>query len=171
LLAPWAVAALLVNFLVPALFAANRSRLLNTLALPLLLVHLGVTTAAHALLGLDGAVGAFFFAPACFAVVLLIAGEGSAVGGLARELAGTTVSYAALCAVAFGASWGLGSAVGGFIGEALAIVLGCALYGAGLLLVAPRQVEMLRGVLARKPRAPMAVPASAAASAYTGGPA
>ena len=76
LLVPWTVCALLVNFLLPMLFAVGRARLLSILAVPLVLLHIAATAIGSALFGVDGAVGAFFVAPACFAGVLLYAGAG-----------------------------------------------------------------------------------------------
>ena len=59
------------------LFAVGRAGLLNALAVPLLLLHLAATALASALFGVDGAVGAFFIAPGCFAAILLVAGPGA----------------------------------------------------------------------------------------------
>ncbi len=172
LLVPWTIAALLVNLLLPALFAANRARLLNMLAVPMLIGHIAITAVAHQLFGLDGAVGAFFIAPACFVVVLLVAGAGSAAGSLARELAAITVAFVALCGVAFGGGWWLGSALGSGLGaELVAILVGVAIYLAGLVVVAKPQIDVLRTALRRAPRGAAAVATSAPASAYTGGPA
>ena len=85
LLVPWTVCALLVNFLLPMLFAVGRSRLLNILALPFVLLHLAATAIGSTLFGVDGAVGAFFVAPAFFAGVLLVAAAGN--GGPERPRA------------------------------------------------------------------------------------
>ena len=74
LLVPWTLAALLVNFLLPVLLALGRARLLGALALPLVAIHIAATALGTALFGVDGAVGAFFVAPACLAAVLLVAG-------------------------------------------------------------------------------------------------
>ena len=170
LLIPWTIGALLVNFLLPALFAANRALLLNLMALPLLAVHLLATGVGHALFGLYGAVGAFLVAPALFAAALMVAGTDSSPGPLARELARTTAAFLALSTLAFGIAWGLGVAVGrGFGGEALAILVGCGLYATGLRFVLPAELEVLGRALVARSRRAGAVPASNPASAY-GGP-
>lgn len=153
LLVPWTVCALLVNFLLPVLFALGRAGLLNALALPLVVVHLVATAIGSALFGVDGAVGAFFVAPACFAAVLLVAGAGrEAAPALLAELAGDALRFVALAALAFGAGWALGTALHSeFAQVALAAVIGCALYLAGLRLVARRQLQVLLNAVAVRP--------------------
>ncbi len=85
LLCAWTVAALLVNLLLPALFALGRTRLVNGLAPVVVLLHAGITALAGALFGVDGVVGAFCVVPAAFAAVLLIAGAGRGWVPIARR--------------------------------------------------------------------------------------
>ncbi len=153
LLVPWTVCALLVNFLLPMLFAVGRSRLLNILAVPFVLLHIAATAIGSALFGVDGAVGAFFVAPACFAGVLLYAGAGRAAApALLRELAGDAGRFLGLAALSFGASWALGATLSSDLAQAaLAGVVGCALYAVGLRLIARRQLEMLMSTLVVRP--------------------
>jgi peptidoglycan biosynthesis protein MviN/MurJ (putative lipid II flippase) len=147
LLVPWTVAALLVNFLLPAMFAVGRAGLVNALALPMVVLHVAATVAGNALFGVEGAVGAFFVAPAFFAGALLIAGaeERRIATALAREMAGDASRFLLLAAVAFGVAVVVTDPVGGLVGTMLAAVLGGVLYAAGLALFARQQV----GVLAR----------------------
>jgi peptidoglycan biosynthesis protein MviN/MurJ (putative lipid II flippase) len=147
LLVPWTVAALLVNFLLPAMFAVGRAGLVNALALPLVVIHVAATIAGNALFGIDGAVGAFFLAPALFGAVLLAAGaeERRVAAALAREMAGDASRFLLLAAVAFGVAVAVTDPLGGFAGTVLAALLGGALYAAGLALFARQQI----GVLAR----------------------
>ncbi len=153
LLVPWTVAALLVNFLLPVLLAMGRARLLGALAPALLALHLALTAAAAALWGVDGAVGVFWVAPAALAVVLLLNGAGA---GQARELAGELgadgARFLALAALAFGAGWLGGSALGADLAQAaLAGAIGCAAYLAGLCLVARRQLQVLVSAVVARP--------------------
>ena len=112
LLIPWTLAALLVNFLLPLLLALGRSRLLGALALPLVLVHVAATALGSALFGVDGAVGAFWVAPALLAATLLVAGAGRQLAGqLAGELATDTVRFVGLAALAFATGWVAGEAL------------------------------------------------------------
>jgi peptidoglycan biosynthesis protein MviN/MurJ (putative lipid II flippase) len=150
LLVPWTVAALLVNFLLPAMFATGRARLLNALAVPVVIVHLLATVVGQALFGIEGAIAAFAVAPAGFAVVLLIAGAGPLAGPLARELTNDALRFLALSAAAFG----LGAAVAGTLPDGLAAafvsgLVGCVVYGAGLAVIARRQLSVLAGSLLR----------------------
>ncbi|HEY2766806.1 MAG TPA: hypothetical protein VGI76_01035 [Solirubrobacteraceae bacterium] len=153
LLVPWTVCALLVNFLLPVLFALGRAGLLNALAAPLVLIHLAATAIGSALFGVDGAVGAFFVAPACFAAVLLVAGAGrSATPALLAELAGDAARFLVLAALAFGAGWALGSTLPSELAQVLlAGAVGCALYVAGLRLVARRQLQVLLNAVVVRP--------------------
>jgi peptidoglycan biosynthesis protein MviN/MurJ (putative lipid II flippase) len=152
LLAPWTVVALLVNFLIPALLAHGRSRLLNTLALPLLAVHLAATALGSILFGVTGAVAAITVAPACLAMTLLAAGTGPhRYAGVARQLARQAAAFAGLAVTAFGLAWIVTaplSSVG--IAAALAAILGAVGYLLGLRLLARREVEVLLGALAAR---------------------
>lgn len=150
LLAPWTVVALLANFLLPAMFAIGRGRVLNALAIPLLLAHIAATAAGRALFGVDGAVGAFFVAPACFAAVLLVLGAGSTSRVLARELSRDAAVFVGLSTLAFGVGYVAASDIsGGLAAAAASAAIGCLAYGGGLLIVARRQLEVLRGALGR----------------------
>ena len=135
------------------LFAVGRSRLLNILALPFVLLHLAATAIGSTLFGVDGAVGAFFVAPAFFAGVLLVVGAGrTGAPALLRELAGDAGRFLGLAAVSFGAAWALSTALpSGFAQAALAGIVGCALYGVGLGLIARPQLEMLVSTLIVRP--------------------
>jgi peptidoglycan biosynthesis protein MviN/MurJ (putative lipid II flippase) len=153
LLVPWTVAALLVNFLLPVLLAMGRARLLGALAPALLALHLAVTAAGAALWGVDGAVGVFWVAPAALAGVLLLSGAGA---GQARELAGQLgadgARFLALAALAFGAGWIGGSALGADLAQAaLAGAIGCTVYLAGLCVVARRQLQVLVSAVVARP--------------------
>ena len=145
LLVAWTLAALLVNFLLPVLLALGRARLLGALAVPLVVVHLAATAAGTALFGVDGAVGAFWVAPALLAAVLIVAGAGrSHADPLARELAVDALRFTGLAALAFGAGWAVAHALpAGLAQAAVAGMLGTLLYLAGLRLVARPQLEML----------------------------
>jgi peptidoglycan biosynthesis protein MviN/MurJ (putative lipid II flippase) len=150
LLVPWTVAALLVSFLLPALFAIGRARLLNALAPPLLVLHVLATAVGAAAFGVDGAVGAMFVAPVCFGIALLVAGAGPGAAGMARELGGDAARFLILSGLAFGGAWLIGKAVPeGLTAVSAAAIFGSAAYLAGLALVARRQVTVLLGVFAR----------------------
>jgi len=150
LLVPWTLAALLVNFLLPVLFAAGRAGLLNALAVPLILVQLAASAIGSALFGVDGAVGAFFVAPTCFAAVLLRAGAGPASAGLASRMLGDAARFLGLAALAFGAGWALGATVPSTLGQpVVAVIVGSVLYAAGLRLVARRQLQVLLSAVLR----------------------
>ena len=154
LLAPWTVAALLVNFLMPVLLALGRARLLGALALPLVLMQLAVTALGSALFGVDGAVGAFWIAPSCLAAALLVAAAGRAgAGALAGELARDALRFLGIAALAFGAGWALGAALPAseLVQAAVAGVVGCLAYAVGLWIVARPQLEVLVGVLVTRP--------------------
>ena len=143
LLAPWTLASLLVNFLLPSMFALGRGRLVNLLALPLVATHVLATVVGNALFGVDGAVGAFVVAPGCLALVLLAVTTGQARKRLARELGGDAVRFGALAAVAFGAGAMTLLASGGTIAALAGATVGACLYVAGLAIVARPQVEVL----------------------------
>lgn len=153
LLVPWTVFALLVNFLLPVMFALGRTRLLNLLALPLVLAHVAATALGSLLFGVEGAVGAFFVAPACFAVVLLATGAGRDVRvGLALQLAAVTVRFLLVAIVAFGTGWALGATLSAPFAQAVVGgAVGVGLYLAGLRLFARPQLEVLLGALSSRP--------------------
>jgi peptidoglycan biosynthesis protein MviN/MurJ (putative lipid II flippase) len=150
LLVPWTVGALLVNFLLPALFAGGRSKLVNWLAPGLVVLHLAATAAGNALFGIEGAVAAFAVAPCSFAAVLLIAGAGRDAGILGREICLDAARFLGVAAVAFG----LGALAGAALPAGLAAATGAGLVGAvayalGLAVVARKQMRVLTGTLLR----------------------
>jgi hypothetical protein len=63
LLGAWTIAALLVNLLLPALFALGRSKLVNALAPVIVVLHIVVTAVGGMLFGVEGVVGAFIVEP------------------------------------------------------------------------------------------------------------
>lgn len=148
LLFAWTVAALLVNLLLPAMFALGRVKLVNALAPVLVAVHVGATALGGALFGVNGVVGAFVVAPLCFAVTLLLAGAGSGSAAIARELARDGLRFVLAAAACFGVGALVGDAAGGGIASpALAIGVGSALYVALTPWLAPEQVRLLVGAL------------------------
>jgi peptidoglycan biosynthesis protein MviN/MurJ (putative lipid II flippase) len=153
LLVPWTLSALIVNFLLPVLLALGRARLLGAVALPLVLVHLGVTALGSALFGVDGAVGAFFVASTLLAGVLLVAASGRAdAARLGHELAVDVVRFVGLATISFGVGWGTGSALHAGLAQAVVSgAIGCALYLAGLRIVARPQLEMLLRTVVVRP--------------------
>jgi peptidoglycan biosynthesis protein MviN/MurJ (putative lipid II flippase) len=154
LLTPWLLAALVVNFLLPVLLALGRARLLGALALPLVLAQLAATALGSALFGVNGAVGAFWIAPSCLAVTLLIAAAGrSGAASLARELGRDAARFLALAAVAFGTGWLVGAALPAaeLVQAAVAGLVGCTVYLAGLWLVARQQLQVVFGALVPRP--------------------
>jgi putative peptidoglycan lipid II flippase len=156
LLAPWLIAALIVNFLLPVLLALGRARLLGALAVPLVLLQLAATAIGSALFGVDGAVGAFWIAPSALAAVLLVAATGRAgAAALARELARDGLRFLVVAALAFGCGWAIGAALPApeLVQAAVAGVFGCAAYLVGLWLIARPQLEVLMGALVTRPAA------------------
>ncbi len=154
LLAPWLLAALLINFLLPVLLALGRARLLGALALPLVLLQLAATALGSALGGVDGAVGAFWVAPSALAATLLVVAAGrDGAASLLRELAGDALRFLALAALAFGAGWLVGAALPApeLVQAAAAGLIGAGAYLAGLWLVARQQLAVLVGALVPRP--------------------
>jgi len=148
LLGAWTVAALLVNLLLPAMFALGRAKLVNALAPVLVLFHVAATALGGALFGVDGVVGAFFLAPAAFAVVLLLVGAGRASGEIARELARDGLRFVLAAAACFGIGAAIGDAVGtAMLATATAIGAGSLLYALLTPWLAPDQVRLLIGAL------------------------
>jgi peptidoglycan biosynthesis protein MviN/MurJ (putative lipid II flippase) len=148
LLAAWTVAALLVNLLLPALFALGRTRLVNGLAPVVVGLHAGITALAGTLFGVNGVVGAFCVVPTAFAAVLLIAGAGRGWAPIARELLRDGFRFTALAA----ASFGLGvlvadQVVAGTAAPLLAIGIGGVLYALTTSQLAPRQIRLLVGAV------------------------
>jgi peptidoglycan biosynthesis protein MviN/MurJ (putative lipid II flippase) len=165
LLAPWAVAALLVNLLLPALLALGHGRLVNALSPALLAVHVAATALGGILLGSDGVVGAAFIAPSAFAVVLFLVGVKEGRWRLARTLANDGGRLAAFAAASFGAAAVLAALIADGLAEALLSgVLGCALYGACLLLAVPRLLGVMLAAIRPRLDAGQAAEAAAPAS-------
>jgi hypothetical protein len=145
LLAPWTVAALLVNLLLPAMFALDRARLVNGVAPALIAVHLAATAVGGALFGVNGAVGAFFVAPASFAAVLLIAAPGGSGRAVAPELLRDGLRFALLAGGCFAAGAAAGAAVPGIASGIVAVGVGGVLYVLATSRLAPSQIRMLVG--------------------------
>jgi peptidoglycan biosynthesis protein MviN/MurJ (putative lipid II flippase) len=148
LLCAWTVAALLVNLLLPALFALGRTRMVNLLAPLVVAAHAGVTALAGVLFGVNGVVGAFCIVPMAFAIVLLVAGAGRNWLTIARELARDGLRFAVLAFVSFG----LGTVAAeeltsGIATPLLAMGVGAVLYGLTTSQLAPRQVRLLVGAV------------------------
>jgi hypothetical protein len=161
LLCAWTVGALLVNLLLPALFALGRARVVNALAPPIVVLHIALTALGGALFGASGVVGAFCIVPLGFAVLLLLLGAGRGSGPIARELAIDGLRFSFLAASCFGVGAVIGDQIGGGIGAPLAtIAIGSLLYGALTSRLAPRQVRLLVGAMR-----PTSGSASASASA------
>jgi glycosyltransferase involved in cell wall biosynthesis/peptidoglycan biosynthesis protein MviN/MurJ (putative lipid II flippase) len=148
LLAPWLAGALVVNFLLPALFALGRERLVNGLAVPLVMLHVAVTAAGDALWGAEGAVAAMCVAPIVFGSVLLAVGAGSRRRMAALQILRDAVTFMGLAGAAFGAAWLAGLVLEpGVLRELIVICVGLALYLGLLLVVAPHQLRVLLGAL------------------------
>ncbi len=148
LLCAWTVAALLVNLLLPALFALGRAKIVNALAPLVVVLHIAVTALAGTLFGVNGVVGAFFVVPLAFAVVLLVVGARSASVPIARELARDGLQFAFAAAACFGIGAAVGHAVAsGLAAPLLTIGIGSLLYGALTPWLAPQQVRLLVGAV------------------------
>jgi peptidoglycan biosynthesis protein MviN/MurJ (putative lipid II flippase) len=148
LLCAWTLAALLVNLLLPALFALGRTKLVNLLAPVVVLAHAGVTALAGVLFGVNGVVGAFCIVPLAFAAVLLVAGAGQGWAPIARELARDGLRFVALAALSFGIGVAVADTLtSGLLTPLLAIGIGGILYGLTTSQLAPRQVRLLVGAV------------------------
>ncbi len=147
LLAPWLAAALVLNFAIPALFALSKARLVNVLAPFALALHAVASVAGAAIDGVNGAILAMAVAPFVFGLVLVIVGAGSATLSVTRELALDTLRAGGLAAVAFGAGAAASSVLGAeeLLAAAISLGVGGLLYGAGMLALAPRAVQVLLG--------------------------
>jgi hypothetical protein len=156
LLAAWTVGALLVNLLLPAMFALDRARLVNLLAPAVMVLHVAATAVGGAAWGAGGVVGGAFVAPLSFAVVLLVVGAGRGSGPLARELGRDLLRFAGLAAVSFGAGAAIGTLASGLVGSFVAVAVGSVLYVVLMSRLARDQVQTLVGSVK---------PASASASA------
>jgi hypothetical protein len=149
LLCAWTVAALLVNLLLPAMFALDRAKVVNALAIPVFVLHVAITALGGALFGANGVVGAFFIVPLVFAVVLLVVGAGRGSGAIARELARDGLRFAFFAAACFGIGAAIGEAIGtGIETPLLTVGIGSILYGVvAALRLAPGQMRLLLGAV------------------------
>jgi peptidoglycan biosynthesis protein MviN/MurJ (putative lipid II flippase) len=148
LLAAWTVAALLVNLLLPALFALGRSKLVNLLAPAIVVLHIAVTALGGVLFGAEGVVGAFFVVPLAFAVVLLLAGAGRESGPIAQELAKDGLRFALLAGISFGIGAAVGETfAGGIAAPLLTLGIGSLLYVSLGLRLAGSQMRLLLGAV------------------------
>jgi hypothetical protein len=156
LLAAWTVGALLVNLLLPAMFALDRARFVNLVAPAVMALHVASTAVGGALAGADGVVGGAFVAPLAFAVVLLVVGAGRGAPPLVRELGRDLLRFALLAAVSYGAGAAAGSVASGLLRSFIAVAVGSILYVVLMSRLARDQMQTLLGSVR---------PASASASA------
>jgi peptidoglycan biosynthesis protein MviN/MurJ (putative lipid II flippase) len=148
LLCAWTVAALLVNLLLPALFALGRAKIVNLLAIPVVVAHIAVTALGGALFGANGVVGAFFVVPLAFAIVLLALGAGRNGVPIGRELARDGVRFLLISAAGFGIGDAIASSLtSGIATPLLTIAIGSLLYGISALRLAPGQMRLLMGAV------------------------
>ena len=167
LLAPWAVAALLVNLLLPAMLALGYGRLVNAMAPGLLALHVAATAVGGVLLGSTGVVGAAFVAPAAFAATLFVVGVREGRWALLGTLAGDGGRLSAFAVGSFGAAALVATLLLDGIPEAIAAgALGCAFYAACLRVAVPRQLRVMIDAIRSKPAAaqPAGTPASSSIS-------
>ncbi len=144
LLCTWTVAALLVNLLLPALFALGRAKVVNLLAPVVVVLHIAVTALGGAVFGVNGVVGAFFVVPTAFAVTLLLIGAKRASGPIARELGRDGLRFALAAAACFGAGALLGTSLAsGLAVPLLTLGAGTLFYACLTPWLAPDQVRLL----------------------------
>jgi hypothetical protein len=131
------------------MFALDRTKVVNALAIPVFVLHVAITALGGALFGANGVVGAFFIVPMIFAVVLLVVGAGRGAGPIARELAGDGLRFAFFAAACFGIGAAIGTAVGtGVETPLLTVGIGSILYGAvAAVRLAPDQMRLLIGAV------------------------
>lgn len=152
LMAPWLVAAQLVNLLLPVMFALGRARLVNACAPLLVGLQLAFTAIAGMLFGLNGVVGAMFLAPLAFVAFMLLTEGGADLPAVVRELLRDGARFILLAAGSFGGAAVLTLALPGGVGRAVACgLIGSAGYVLGLKLTAGEQLQML---LNRSPSGP-----------------
>jgi hypothetical protein len=148
LLCAWTLGALLVNLLLPAMFALGRARMVNTLAPAIVVLHVAVTALGGVLFGANGVVGAFCVVPLVFAVILLIAGAGRGAGSIARELARDGLRFGVAAAASFGAAAAISGALAtGVAVPLLTIGIGSLLYALLASRLAPHQMRLLIGAV------------------------
>ena len=145
LLCAWTVAALLVNLLLPAMFALGRAALVNLLAPALSSLHVAATRSAGALRRRRGGRRRLRRSPLCFAVVLLYIGAGDVRWHLARQLARDGLRLGGTAVVSYGAAALLGAALADGIVEAMiTAVCGTILYVVlAFAAAAPEQVRLV----------------------------
>jgi hypothetical protein len=165
LLSIWTVAALLVNLLLPAMFAVGKARFTNLLAPALLAVHVAASALGGVLFGAYGVVGAAFVAPTLFACAMLAKSGRETTEILIGEIGRDAVRFLGTAAICFGAGALVGDAVGSGLGSSLAAgAAGCALYVGSLPLIAPAQLSrVMRALPISKAKARTAADPSAAA--------
>jgi len=148
LLVPWTVTALIVNLVLPAMFALGHARLVNLLAPALLLAHLAATAAGGALFGVYGVALATFLAPLGFAAALLVIAARDGATGVGLELALDTARFALPAAAAYGVAAAVSATLlGGALRALFAAIVGTALYALALRIAAPGQLRVLTGRL------------------------
>jgi peptidoglycan biosynthesis protein MviN/MurJ (putative lipid II flippase) len=148
LLCAWTVAALLVNLLLPALFALGRTKLVNWLAPVIVVLHIAVTALGGVLFGVNGVVGAFWIVPLAFAAVLLVVGAGRGWPPIAAELLRDGLRFAGAACVSFGIGVAVAEALtSGVVTPLLAIGIGGVLYALTTSQLAPSQVRLLVGAV------------------------
>ncbi len=149
LLSAWAVAALLVNLLLPVLFALGRPRFVNALAAPLAALHILATALGGILFGVYGVAGAAWIAPATFAAVLLVASARGEATALALGLGRDALRFVLPSMLAFGSSAAVGALASGseWARTLIAGGLGIVLYVGLTRLTARRQTTVLAGRL------------------------
>jgi hypothetical protein len=152
LMAPWLVAAQLVNLLLPVMFAVGRSRTVNACAPLLIVLQLAVTALGGFAFGLDGVVASMFITPLGFAAFMLIVEGGADLRRVLGELLHDGTRFMLLAAVSFGGAAVLTLALPAGAGRALACgLLGSLGYAVGLKLTADEQLQLL---LHRAPSVP-----------------
>jgi hypothetical protein len=157
LLCLWVVGALLVNLLLPAMFALGRSRFVNWIAPVVFLVHIAVTALGGVLFGADGVVGAAAVVPAAFAALLLAVGAGRGAGPIARDLARDGLRFTLLASASYGIGYLVGAELAdGVLSSLVTLAIGSALYLATATRFAPEQTRLLLGAIK-----PASKPASA----------
>ena len=147
LLGAWTVAALLVNLLLPALFALGRSKLVNLLAPVIVVLHVAVTALGGVLFGAEGVVGAFFVVPLAFAACCW----SPARAARAARSPGAGQGRAPLHPPRR-ASFGIGAAIGdafasGIAAPLLTLAIGSLLYVSLGFRLAGSQVRLLLGAV------------------------
>ena len=147
LLAPWTAAALVLNFAIPSLFALGKARTVNALAPFALAIHIGSVVLGGQIAGVEGVIAGSAVAPFLFAAVLIVLGARGQLGRVVGEILIDTLKAGGLATVAFGLGYGAGELLGAsaLLTAVVSLGIGGAVYAAGMLLLAPRAVEVLLG--------------------------